>query len=95
MNRYRPASQHLVRMTLALTIAASVSVKASAQRADGSFERTLTVQGSPDVEISAGSGRIEVRAGSTNRVEISGRIRAGGIRLRASRRRLPGACFPS
>ena len=76
MNPY--AGRRLVRMTLALTIAAIVPVKASAQRTEGSFERTLTVASSPDVEISAGSGRIEIRAGSTNRVEISARIRAGG-----------------
>jgi hypothetical protein len=76
MNKYRVAGRRLARMTLALTIAAMVPATAAAQR-EGSFERTLTVGSSPEVEISAGSGRIEVRAGSTNRVEISGRIRAG------------------
>ena len=76
MNRY--PGRRLVRMTLALTIVAIVPVKASAQRAEGSFQRTLTVEDGPDVEISAGSGRIEIRAGSTNRVEISARIRADG-----------------
>ena len=75
MNRYRPAAPRLVPVVLALTMI--VPATASAQRAEGSFERALTVGASPDVEISAGSGRIEVRAGGTDRVEISARIRAG------------------
>jgi hypothetical protein len=65
-------------MTLAITIAVIVPMTASAQRTEGSFERTLTVGDRPDVEVSAGSGRIEIRAGTTNRIEISGRIQAGG-----------------
>ena len=73
----RPAVPRLVRLSLALTIAAIIPATASAQRAEGSFQRALTVGASPDVEISAGSGRIEVRAGSANRIEITGRIRAG------------------
>jgi hypothetical protein len=77
MNRYRPAGPRLGRVMLAVTIAALVPASASAQRAEGSFERTLTVGATPEVEISAGSGRIEVRAGSSNRVEITARIRAG------------------
>ena len=77
MNRYRPAGSQLVGVMLALTIAAIVPATVSAQRAEGSFERALTVGATPDVEISEGSGRIEVRAGSTNRIEINARVRAG------------------
>ncbi len=47
-----------------------------AQRAEGSFERTLTVNGPPEIEIVTGSGRIEVRQGPAGRIEITGRIRA-------------------
>ena len=77
MNRYRRTARRLVRVTLAVTIAGLVPVHAGAQRAQGSFERTLTVGSSPDVEISAGAGGIEIRSGSTNRVEVRGLIRAG------------------
>jgi hypothetical protein len=77
MHRYLLTGRRLLPITLALTIAALVPRTASAQRAEGSFERTLTVGSSPDVEISAGSGRIEVRAGNSNRIEITGRVRAG------------------
>jgi hypothetical protein len=73
----RDAMRRLVRITLALTIAAIIPTIAAAQRAEGSFERTLTVDDRPDVEVSAGSGRVEIRAGSTNRIEISARIQAG------------------
>ncbi len=47
-----------------------------AQRAEGSFQRTLTVSGPPEIEIVTGSGRIEVRQGPAGRIEITGRIRA-------------------
>jgi Toastrack DUF4097 len=49
---------------------------ASAQRVEGSFQRTLTVSGQPDVEVVSGSGRIEVGQGPSGRVEVSGEIRA-------------------
>lgn len=47
-----------------------------AQRVEGVFQRTLTVEGAPDVEVMTGSGRVEVRAGAAGRVEIEGRIQA-------------------
>jgi hypothetical protein len=67
------------RYRLAIAVAAAtllVPGVARAQRADGSFERTLTVGQRPDVEIDSGSGGIEVRQGSSGRVEVRGRIRA-------------------
>ena len=48
-----------------------------AQRVEGSFEKTLTVEQQTDVEIMSGSGSIEVRQGTAGRVEIRARIRAG------------------
>jgi hypothetical protein len=80
MHRYHLAGRTLAPIALAVAIAAFLPTTASAQRAEGSFERTLTVAGSPDVEISAGSGRIEVRAGGANRVEIRARVQAGDWR---------------
>jgi hypothetical protein len=46
-------------------------------RAEGSFERSFNVPGTVDLEVSTGSGSIDIRRGSGNRVEIRGRIRAG------------------
>lgn len=44
--------------------------------ARGSFTKTLSVSGTPDVELQTGSGNITVRAGATNTVEVKARIRA-------------------
>lgn len=49
-------------------------VLARAQRAEGGFERTLTVGGPVDLEVRTGSGRIEVRPGDAGRVLITARI---------------------
>jgi hypothetical protein len=61
---------------LVLTAGMLAPQPAHAQRAEGSFQRTVTVSGSPDVEVVSGSGSIEVRQGTAGRVEIAGRINA-------------------
>jgi hypothetical protein len=63
----------------AATLAAIVLVPggAGAQSAEGSFQRTLTVAGTAEIEVVTGSGRIDVRSGSPGRIEIKGEIRAG------------------
>lgn len=45
--------------------------------AEGKFERTLNVAGSVDLDVTSGSGKIDVRAGSSSFVHIVGLIRAG------------------
>ena len=57
----------------------------AAQRATGSFDRTLTVTGSVDLEVRSGSGSIEVRAGKAGSVEITGRVTSGDWGLLRSR----------
>jgi hypothetical protein len=69
-----------VRLVCAVTLVAAFAAAPAAvdaQTARGSFQRTLTVDGPADIEVVTGSGRIEVRAGGTGRIEISGEIRAG------------------
>lgn len=46
------------------------------QAAEGSFERTLKVSGEVTLDVSTGSGRIEVHPGPAGAVEIRARIRA-------------------
>jgi hypothetical protein len=48
--------------------------------AEGKFQRTLTVTGPVDLDVSTGSGSIAIRAGSSTTVEISGMIRANDDR---------------
>jgi DUF4097 and DUF4098 domain-containing protein YvlB len=55
---------------------AGLPAAAAAQAAEGSFERTLTVGGRPDVQVASGAGSIEVRSGSSGRIEVTGRVRA-------------------
>ena len=73
-----------------VVLAAACLLPASALaqgRIEGSFERTLNVPGTVDLEVSTGSGSIDIRRGAGNRVEIRGRIRAGGSWWRSNRSR--------
>ena len=45
--------------------------------AEGHFERTLQVSGPVNLQIETGSGSIQVRAGNSNEVRVTGHIRAG------------------
>lgn len=65
-----------VAAVVVLTAGVLAPQSAHAQRAEGSFQRTLTMTGSADVDVVSGSGSIEVREGTAGRVEISGRINA-------------------
>ena len=67
---------HRLTCTVLTSAALLIPAAARAQRADGSFERTLSVAERPDIEIESGSGSIEVRQGAAGRVEVRGRIRA-------------------
>src|SRR5262245_4162302 len=67
----------------ALIGATACSLSAAGQRVEGTFDRTLTVSGKADVEVTSGSGRIEVRRGDTGRVEIHGRITASNWSLKS------------
>ena len=72
----------------ASAIATALPIPAAAagrQRAEGSFEKTLTVGERPDIEIESGSGSIEVRQGSTGRIEVRGRIRVSNWGWRSGR----------
>jgi len=62
-------------IVLALALTGMVMQVAAAQR-EGSFDRTLTVNGPVDLNVETGSGRIEVRTGDTSTVRIHGEIRA-------------------
>lgn len=45
--------------------------------AEGSFQKTISVTGTVNLDVATGSGNIHVRTGSGNQVQISGHIRAG------------------
>jgi len=60
----------LVMLAVAPSFAADIT-------AEGSFERTLKVSGPVNLDVTTGSGRINVRAGEPGTVRVLGTIRAG------------------
>jgi DUF4097 and DUF4098 domain-containing protein YvlB len=59
-----------------LVFAGVMVLQSAAAEREGSFDRTLTVNGAVDLNVETGSGRIEVRTGDTSTVRIHGEIRA-------------------
>jgi hypothetical protein len=62
-------------LVILLVFAYACTVRAS-YAAEGSFTRKLNVSGTIDLDVSTGSGGIDVRQGAANEVEIRGTIRA-------------------
>lgn len=74
------AGRRLVSLALCGVVLAGcdvVEIAAQSERAQGTFERTLTVNGPVDLTVRTGSGSIQIRTGTGNRVQINGRISAG------------------
>jgi DUF4097 and DUF4098 domain-containing protein YvlB len=61
---------------LVIAMAVCLAFCQAAGAAEGSFQRTLQVNGPVNLEISTGSGSIQVRAGSPNEVAVIGHIKA-------------------
>lgn len=66
----------------ALIISAVLSVCFTAipslAASEGTFHRSLDVNGTVDIDLTTGSGNVKVRAGANGKVEITGHIRASG-----------------
>ncbi len=62
---------------LSLVVLVCLAVPALAAR-EGTFHRTLDVNGPVDIDLTTGSGNLTVRTGSPGKVEITGHIRASG-----------------
>jgi hypothetical protein len=61
---------------LAGTAATLALAAATAFAADGNFDRTLNVSGSPNVSVSTGSGYIHLNPGSSNQIHITAHLRS-------------------
>jgi len=57
-----------------LILVCGLSTTAAAY-AEGSFQRTLQVTGPVNLDVSTGSGSIQIRTGGANRVEVTGHIK--------------------
>jgi hypothetical protein len=65
---------------VALSACDVVEIAAQSERARGTFERTLNVNGPVDLSVRSGSGSIQIRTGTGDRVRIVGRVSAGSFR---------------
>jgi hypothetical protein len=80
----------LIALTV-VCVACSIPASAGQGRffvgAEGRFDRTLNVSSSGrlNLEVTTGSGSINIRRGASDRVEIHGRIQAGLNWFRSSR----------
>jgi DUF4097 and DUF4098 domain-containing protein YvlB len=63
--------------TLGLLSAAVFAMPLVALASDGTFDKTLSVNGSPELYVSTGSGYVHVSAGSDNQIHIIGHVHAG------------------
>jgi len=61
----------------ALVVLVAICPMSAYAATEGSFDRTLNVSGTVYLDVSTGSGSIDIRRGASNRVEVHGRIRAG------------------
>ena len=77
-----PSAIWFAPLAAALLLVATTAVARAA--AEGSFERTLKVTGPVELDVSTGSGHIDVRTGDSSTVRIRGTIRASSGGWRSS-----------
>jgi Putative adhesin len=63
-------------MRAAALTAATLAIPALALASDSTFDKTLSVNGAVQLEVSTGSGYVHVNPGSDNQVHIVGHVRA-------------------
>lgn len=63
--------------SLSIVILICLPALPAAAAAEGSFQRDLQVTGPVHMDLSTGSGNVEIRTGTAGQVHVTGRIRAG------------------
>ncbi|HEY3987688.1 MAG TPA: DUF4097 family beta strand repeat-containing protein [Acidobacteriaceae bacterium] len=66
----------MMAMRAAALTAATLAIPALALASDGTFDKTLSVSGAVQLEVSTGSGYVHVNPGSDNQVHIIGHVHA-------------------
>lgn len=66
----------MMAMRAAALAAATLAIPALALASDGTFDKTLSVNGPVQLEVSTGSGYVHVNPGSDNQVHIIGHVHA-------------------
>jgi len=67
---------HFAGVMLALALVSAIGAAPARAAVDGHFERTLTVNGAVDMDVTTGSGNITVHPGDADKVEIHAMIHA-------------------
>jgi DUF4097 and DUF4098 domain-containing protein YvlB len=70
-------SDHRARVLSAVLLAAVVFAPAYAKAADNTFDRTFTVSGPVRIELSNGSGNVEIKGSSDGKVHVFGKVNPG------------------
>jgi hypothetical protein len=66
----------MMAMRAAALMAATLTIPALALASDGTFDKTLSVNGTVQLEVSTGSGYVHVSPGADNQVHIIGHVHA-------------------
>jgi DUF4097 and DUF4098 domain-containing protein YvlB len=69
---------------LAILLILAANPAFAVQAADGSFNKTFSVSGTVDLEVSTGSGSVDIKQGNGNIVEVHGMIYASRNRFLSS-----------
>lgn len=69
------SARHLLSLSAVAIMLTALTALPARAASEGYFQRTLTVTGPVNLEITTGSGSIDVRVGSSNQVQVTGRIR--------------------
>lgn len=77
MNENRTCSSSIVSSTLLTIVLVATSTAVFASTPQGTFDKTLQVNGPVDLEVLTHSGDVTVRAGSSGFVQIHGKIYVG------------------
>jgi DUF4097 and DUF4098 domain-containing protein YvlB len=77
-HRFAAPSLHSAWTVVGLTLGALICLPAqpAAAAAEGSFQRALQVTGPVHLDLTTGSGDVEVHTGNSNQVRVTGHIRA-------------------
>jgi len=72
-------------LAFAVVCASPSYMEAQRRGIEGSFDRTLNVSGTVELDVATGSGSIDIRQGNSGRVEIHGKVRSGTDWFRSDR----------
>jgi len=70
-----------IRLNRSLILAACFAIGSlpALASSEGTFQRTLTVNGPASIDLNTGSGNVNVRTGSSGQIQITGHVKVSGV----------------